>query len=119
LLFLEREIFIFLALLAGKTARGVLISALNEYGNPHAGIYRNRKAAAYIPVFLQQLKIIVRGVGRVGTQDDVDRLRQIGKTGMQLCERNDTPENQRSVLRTVEWIERVIRGITSANWRSN
>jgi hypothetical protein len=40
LLFLEREIFIFLSLLSGKTAHLILVSALNEYGDPKAGIYR-------------------------------------------------------------------------------
>ena len=118
LLFLEREIFIFLSLLSGKTAHLILISALNEYGDPKAGIYRNLKAATYLPVFLQHLKIIVRGVGRVGTRDDVGLLRQISEYGFQLSELSGTQENQRSVVRTMEWIENVIRSITTANWHS-
>ena len=118
LLFLEREIFIFLSLLSGKTAHLILISALNEYGDPKAGIYRTAKAATYLPVFLQHLKIIVRGVGRVGSRDDVGLLKQISEAGHQLSELNGTQENQRSVFRTMEWIENVIRGITTANWHS-
>lgn len=118
LLFLEREIFIFLSLLSGKTAHHVLISALTEYGDPRSGIYRNLRAATYLPVFLQQLKIIVRGVGRVGTRDDVGLLRQISENGFHLSELSPTPENQRSVVRTMEWIENVIRGITATNWNS-
>lgn len=118
LLFLEREIFIFLSLLSGKTAHLILISALTEYGDPKAGIYRNLRAAAYLPVFLQHLKIIVRGVGRVGTRDDVDLLKQIGEYGLQLSQISNTPENQRSVVRTMGWIENVIRSITSDNWHS-
>jgi hypothetical protein len=46
---------------------------------PKAGIYRHHGAATYLPVFLQHLKIIVRGVGRVGTRDDVDLLKQISE----------------------------------------
>ena len=118
LLFLEREIFIFLSLLSGKTAHLVLVSALNEYGDPKAGIYRTLRAATYLPVFLQHLKIIVRGVGRVGTRDDVGLLRQISEYGYQLSELNGTLENQRSVVRTMEWIDKVIRSITTANWHS-
>ncbi|MBC2710395.1 MAG: hypothetical protein HGJ94_05170 [Desulfosarcina sp.] len=118
LLFLEREIFIYLSLLSGKTAHLILISALTEYGDPKAGIYRNLRAATYLPVFLQHLKIIVRGVGRVGTPDDVGLLRQISEYGFQLSELNGTPENQRSVVRTMEWIENVIRNITTSNWHS-
>jgi hypothetical protein len=115
LLFLEREIFIFLSLLSGKTAHLVLVSALNEYGNPEAGIYRTQKAATYLPVFLQHLKIIVRGVGRVGTRDDVGLLRQISEYGHQLSELSGTVDNQRSVVRTMEWIDNVIRSINNAN----
>jgi hypothetical protein len=118
LLFLEREIFIFLSLLSGKTAHLILVSALNEYGDPKAGIYRTLRAATYLPVFLQHLKIIVRGVGRVGTRDDVGLLRQISEYGYQLSEISGTPENQRSVVRTMAWIENVIRSITTANWHS-
>ena len=118
LLFLEREIFIFLSLLSGKTAHLILVSALNEYGDPKAGIYRTLRSSTYLPVFLQHLKIIVRGVGRVGTRDDVGLLRQISEYGYQLSELSGTPENQRSVVRTMEWIENVIRSITTANWHS-
>ena len=118
LLFLEREIFIFLSLLSGKTARLVLVSALTEYGDPKAGIYRHLRAASYLPVFLQHLKIIVRGVGRVGTRDDVGLLRQISEYGLELSQLSGTPENQRSVVRTMGWIENVIRSITTANWHS-
>jgi hypothetical protein len=118
LLFLEREIFIFLSLLSGKTAHLILVSALNEYGNPKAGIYRTLRAATYLPVFLQHLKIIVRGVGRVGTREDVGLLRQIREQGFPLSELSGNLENQRSVVRTMEWIDKVIRNITTANWHS-
>ncbi len=116
LLFLEREILIFLSLLSGKTAHLILMSALTEYGDPKEGIYRNLRAATYLPVFLQHLKIIVRGVGRVGTREDVGRLRQISENGLALSEINGTPENQRSVVRTMQWIENVIRSITTSTW---
>jgi hypothetical protein len=118
LLFLEREIFIFLSLLSGKTAHLILVSALTEYGDPEAGIYRHLRAATYLPVFLQHLKIIVRGVGRVGTRDDVGLLKQISEYGFQLSQLGGSPENQRSVVRTMGWIENVIRSITTANWHS-
>jgi len=116
LLFLEREILIFLALLSGTTARRILIAALTEYGDPKRGIYRNYRATAYLPVLLQHLKIIVRGVGRVGTRDDVVQLRQVSEHGLALSEISGTPENQRAVVRTMEWVESAIRGITTSAW---
>ena len=116
LLFLEREILIFLALLAGATAHRILVGALVEYGDPKTGIYRNDRAAAYVPVLLQHLKIIVRGVGRVGTREDVGRLRQISEHEQALSAINGTPENRRAVTRTMEWIQNAIRGITTSAW---
>jgi hypothetical protein len=119
LLFLEREVFIFLSLLSGKTARLILVSALNEYGNPDDGIYRHPGVSAYLPVILQHLKIIVRGVGRVGSREDVALLNQIRTYGLKLTELDETLENQRSVVRTMEWIQNVIRSITTSHWQSN
>ena len=113
LLYLEREIFIFLALLSGKTAHTILISALAEYGDSQSGIYRYLRSANYIPVFLQHLKIIVRGIGRVGTPDDVRRLKKIGESGLSLSQFNGSVDNRRSVARTMEWIENVIRNLQS------
>ena len=117
LLFLEREIFIFLSLLAGKTAHLILASALGEYGNLNDGIYRHPRARAYLPVFLQHLKIIIRGIGRVGGREDVTQLRQISEYGLALSQLNESPEFQRSVVRTMAWIENAIREITADSWQ--
>ncbi len=117
LLFLEREILIFLSLLAGKTAHLILSSALGEYGDPDAGIYRHLRAKIYLPVFLQHLKIVVRGMGRVGSRDDVAQLRQVSENGLALAQLNDSTEYQRSVVRTMAWIENAIRGITTDSWQ--
>lgn len=114
LLYLEREIFIFLALLSGRTARLILGSALNEYGEPEEGVYRHRGAEAVVPVLLQHLKIIVRGIGRVGTIEEVDRLRQIRAHSAKLAQLQATPENERVVMRIVEWIDTVIRSLSAA-----
>jgi hypothetical protein len=45
-------------------------------------------------------------------------LRQISEYGYQLSELSGTLENQRSVVRTMEWIDNVIRSITTADWHS-
>ena len=113
LLFLEREIYIFLSLLSGNTAHRVLISALAEYGDPKAGLYNHLRSATYLPVFLQHLKIIGRGVGRVGTIDDIELLKKVTEYGFQLSQIDGTPDNQRAVARTMEWIENVIRSIST------
>ena len=114
LLLLEREIFIFLSLLSGKTAYQILVSALNEYGNPNTGIYRYARATTYLPVFLQQLKIIARGVGRIGTRDDIEVLRKIRYHGLQLEELYGSRENQNAIVRTMQGIDNAMRTISMA-----
>jgi hypothetical protein len=117
LLFLEREILIFLGLLSGKTAHRILTAALIEYGNPETLVYRSLHSADYLPVFFQHLKIIVRGVGRVGTREDLDQLRQLTENEGALSALSQAPENQRAVVRTMEWVENVIRGIHTSSWQ--
>lgn len=111
LLFLEREIFIFLSLLAGKTARMILISALNEYGDPDAGIYRYPKAAVYLPIFLQQLKIVARGVGRIGSINDAVLMQKISRHGLKIAQLFGAKENQIALVRTMRGIETAMRSI--------
>lgn len=114
LLLLEREIFIFLSLLSGKTAHLILVSALNEYGHPNDGIYRYARATTYLPVFLQQLKIIARGVGRIGTRDDIAQLKKIRYHGLQLAELYGSRENQGAMTRTMQGIDNAMRAISMA-----
>jgi hypothetical protein len=116
LLELEREIFIFLALLSGKIAHQILRAAVKEYGDPRAGIYRYTDSVHAVPVFLQQLKIVVRGVGRVGSPDDVALLRQIRSHVDELAGLDGTPENRQSIVRITEWIETIIRSLRSSGW---
>jgi hypothetical protein len=118
LLFLEREIFIFLSLLSGQNRTPYSGFGIDRIWRSKSGDLSHLRAATYLPVFLQHLKIIVRGIGRVGTRDDVGLLKQISENGIQLSKISGTPENQRSVVRTMGWIENVIRSITTANWHS-
>jgi hypothetical protein len=112
LLLLEREIFIFLSLLSGKTAHMIMISALNEYGNPDAGIYSCSRAISYLPFLFQQLKVIIRGVGRIGTPDDIASLEQIKRQGDRMMELYGSRENQLALTRTLRGIDNAITSIS-------
>jgi hypothetical protein len=118
LLLLEREVFIFLSLSAGRTAHKILISALNEYGDPDAGIYRYPRAASYLPVFLQQLKIIARGVGRIGTTDDVKLMHKISQHGLKITQLYGSRENQVALTRTMRGIDTAMRSIYLSHGQS-
>jgi hypothetical protein len=65
LLALEREIYIFCALVGGNSGRSVLVSALKEYGYPESEIFTLRNSQALMADLLQLLKILVRGIGRI------------------------------------------------------
>jgi hypothetical protein len=64
--FLEREIYIFLSLVGGNTARALIRSAAQEYGDPKGKIYLLREGKRFLPTLLQLLRIVSRGLGRVG-----------------------------------------------------
>lgn len=66
LLALEREAYIFLALVGGTTSKSVLLSALKEYGHPDSDLYQLSQSPKHMADLLQLLKIVIRGVGRVG-----------------------------------------------------
>ncbi len=77
LLSLEREIYIFLSLVGGKTARNVIRNAIMVYGNPQFGIYHLAESERHLTALLQQFKIVLRGLGRVGQARDFRILNDI------------------------------------------
>jgi hypothetical protein len=66
LLALEREAYIFLALVGGTTSKSVLLSALKEYGHPDSDLYQLSQSPKHMADLLQLLKVVIRSVGRVG-----------------------------------------------------
>ena len=106
LLSLEREIHVFVALLGGDVARSILRSAINEYGNPDAEIYRLAEDLPTVEAFLQHLKVLVRGLGRSGEASDEWVIEMI------IARRDDflsfSKENRHEALvkRVMEWAVR-------------
>ena len=74
---LEREIYIFLSLVGGALSTGIVRSALREYGNPDADVYRLRESRENILNILQLLRIIIRGMGRLGADGDTALIEEI------------------------------------------
>ena len=87
---LEREAFIFFSLVGGTSAHSILRSAVKEYGDPDSVIYHRKQSKNNIGILLKNLRIAIRGLGRVGGPGDLstlyevcgneDRLSAIGKT---------------------------------------
>jgi len=76
-LMLEREAYIFFALVGGNTAKSILVSALKEYGFPESEIYRLHNSQKYLVDLLQMLKVIIRGIRRQGKSEDLGILKEI------------------------------------------
>jgi hypothetical protein len=106
LLSLEREIHVFVALLGGDVARSVLRSALNEYGNPDAEIYRLAQDSATVEAFLQHLKVLVRGLGRSGEPIDERVLDQIIDRREDFLSFSKETRHEALVKRVMEWAVR-------------
>jgi len=71
LLALERESYIFMALVGGNTSRSILLSALKEYGYPESDLYQLTKSQEHMADILQLLKVVIRGVGLVGGSSEI------------------------------------------------
>jgi hypothetical protein len=74
LMALEREAYIFLALVGGKTAVKAMQSALKVYGNPASQIYHLKESPGQREALLSHLVAIVRGFGRLGRRSDMSLL---------------------------------------------
>jgi hypothetical protein len=84
LIALEREIFIFLALVGGQTARIILRHALARYGRFEREDPDSRHPLHSLPAVQSQLLIIIRGLGCIGTERDLDLLREFERKIMDM-----------------------------------
>lgn len=107
LLSLEREIHVFVGLLGGDVARSVLRSAMNEYGNPDAEIYRLAEDSVTVEAFLQHLKVLVRGLGRSGEPSDEWILDQILDRREEFLSFSKENRHETLVNRVMDWADRI------------
>ena len=77
LLSLERECFIFLALIGRPPGHTVLRSAVNTYGNPGSEIYRKERKKGFEESCLKHLRVAVRGLCRYEDETDLTLLTQV------------------------------------------
>lgn len=105
LLSLEREIYIFLSLVGGTTARAVLRSALKEYGSPDAAIYRMPESHGHSEVLLQHLTVVIRGVGRIGQNHDLSSLQQVKEDQYGFGRLWEGTQAMAKVRRLMHWVD--------------
>jgi hypothetical protein len=113
LLSLEREAFIFLSLVAGETARQILIAALSIYGNPKSEIYGAHHQKKDLDLLLQQLKLLIRALGRVGDIEDLGLLADLKKNENEFSRMHASSHHQKNVSQIFNIIDIAMGNITS------
>ena len=105
LLALEREMHIFLALVGGSTATSILHSALGVFGNPDSPFYKAEEGRQHFYALLQHLSVLIRGIGRVGTEIDLILIDQIRQNEKEFSKMAADPRQAALVRRVFAYAE--------------
>lgn len=119
LLSLEREVVIFLSLVGGQTAGEVLRSAVKVYGNSGSEMYRFRDSRNQLVSLLQHLKIILRGMGRLGTDRDLRLLDEVswGEQGFMRMALGDAERDK--IKQVMRWVDLSKEIIVQKSWKDD
>jgi hypothetical protein len=113
LLSLERETFIFFALVQGETSLSILRSALKEYGDPRCEVYQIGQDLKLFSLTLPHLKLIVRAVGRLKDKELVGTLNKIREREMAFLQLGKGVQHEQLVRRVMETADKSIDKILS------
>jgi hypothetical protein len=109
LLNLERELYIFLALVACETGKSILRSAVSEYGDPTAEIYHLKESDKFMGALLQNFRVAVHGLGSCGTLEDVPTLDAI-RLREEHFQRLKKDRQHRAQSRMIgEWLDEAVK----------
>jgi len=113
---LEREIFIFLALVGGKTARTVLRSAIKIYGDPESMVFVQPKSRDHAEVLLKHLIVLIHGLGRICNQSDLELFQKIKGKSRRFQSLGETVRHELLVQRIAELTEMAENNIICKSW---
>ena len=105
LISLEREAYIFFSLTGGTSARSIVLSAVKEYGDPDSMIYHGKQSKENIEALLKNLRIAIRGLGRVGGRGDLPALHEIYGNEDHLAAIGKSNRNKLLVNQMMDFIE--------------
>ena len=109
LLNLERELYIFLALVGSDTGKSILRSAVSEYGDPGAEIYHLRESGNAMSGLLQNLRVALHGLGSCGTMEDISMLEAI-RVHEEQFQRLKKDRQHRAQARLIgEWVDEAVK----------
>ena len=112
LLSLERECYIFLALIGRPPGHTVIKSAVKTYGNPGSEIYRKKRGKGFEEACLKHLRVAVRGLSRYEDKNDLPLLmdvRNMEKTFLAI--RKDQAFRD-SVQKAMQWLDSAIDAVS-------
>jgi hypothetical protein len=112
LLALEREVHIFMAIVGGDTAASILHNALAMYGNPELPFYAREENRGHLPALVQHISVLIRGLARVGAENDLILLDQVGQREKDFMRLSADPRHAGLVRRVFSWIEPARKEIT-------
>jgi hypothetical protein len=107
LLSMEREVFIFLALVQGETGYGVMRAALEIYGNPANPIYTLPESGPNLRALLQHLRTLLRGFGRMADRSDLDVFDEVISQEEQFRQLSEDLQFNQQLTKVLEWTERI------------
>lgn len=105
LISLEREVLILLSLVEGFTARNIIRTAIRQYGNPKSKLYSQEKSVHHLSSLLQQLKLIIRCLGRVGEKRDLPLLDEVILWQEEFIRLSNTDSLKDRIDQIVRWAE--------------
>ena len=113
---IEREIFIFLALVGGKTARNVLRSAIKIYGDPESIVFVKSESRDHAEVLLKHLIVLIRGLGQICNQSDLALFQEIKGKSSRFQSLGKTVRHELLVKRIAELTELAENNIICKSW---
>lgn len=109
LLNLERELFIFLSMVSCDTGKAILRAAVNEYGVPQSEIYCCKHSAEFMGGLLQNLRVALRGVGAVGSMQDITSLEAVKEKNEDFQRLKNERQFRTQAKLVTDWADEAIK----------
>ena len=109
LLNLERELFIFLALVEGDTGKAILRSSVYEYGDPSAEIYHLKESQNLMGILLQNLRVALHALGSIGSARDTGLLENVKSQEENFQRLKKDPRHRSQARRISAWADEAMK----------
>lgn len=108
---LERELYIFLSMVQCEAGKAILRSAVHEYGNPKSAVYFHKQSGDLISGILQNLRVALRGVGTVGSMQDIGMLEGVKEYNEDFQRLKNDRVFRAQAKKVTDWADEAIKFI--------